>query len=291
MKSMKNFVCILAVIGISMLALPLGHCEQEIYLSEFDQSFCFTGEKVREGEKDVDRESVPLLKLPFSFNEHDAGIHHMLSEGTKVETPVYLVDSGVEGPVIYLVAGTHGDEIAGWYLAEHLPKVRLKRGKLYIIPRVNALGCAKENRYIYNSMDLNRAYPGKKDGDLAQQLAYAVYKDIETIQPSLVLDLHEAAYYGEHREFLGNKLIFTRLDGAEDLFFDLLSAYENKTLGHYPFNFVSPGVKGSLNQSVSENAGIPVITVETFRGFPVSHRICDQADIVWFCLKSFGMVD
>ncbi len=290
-KNMKKLICLLGVIGLYMLAVPLVHCEQEIYLPEFDQSFCFTGEKVKEGEKDVERGSIPSLKLPFSFNERDAEIHHMLAGGTKAATPAYLVDAGAEGPVVYLVAGTHGDEIAGWYFAEHLPKARLKKGKLYIVPRVNEPGCAKENRYIEASMDLNRAYPGKADGDLAQRLAYAVYEDIAAIQPSLVLDLHEAAYYGKHREFLGNKLIFTRLDGAEELFFELLGAYENKTLGHHPFNFVSPGVKGSLNQSVSEKAGIPVITVETFRGFPLSHRICDQADIVYFCLQSFGMVD
>lgn len=285
----KPILFLTAIIGL-MMAVP-AYGEQEVYLAEFGRSFIFYGEKVREGERDILISDIPSMKLPFSLEQRNVCVHHTLAEGTEAKTAAFLADSGIEGPTVYLVAGTHGDEIAGWYLADHLAKMNLRRGKLYIVPRANAPGCAKENRYVSASLDLNRAYPGKQDGDLAQRLAHAIYADIQAVKPALVLDLHEAAYYSAQKEFLGNKLIFTGLDGMEELFFELLSAYENKTLGRCPFNFVSPGVSGSLNQAVSQGLGIPVITVETFRGFPLSFRVKDQADIVHFCLKQFGMID
>ena len=37
----------------------------------------------------------------------------LIAPGTEWETPVYLIDSGVEGPVFLLVGGVHGDEPAG----------------------------------------------------------------------------------------------------------------------------------------------------------------------------------
>ena len=53
----------------------------------------------------------------------------------------------------------------------------------------------------------------------------------------------------------------------------------------------SGAVNISLNDVMTNVGGIPVITVETFRGFPLSHRIQDQVDIVLYCLRFYGMVE
>jgi len=62
-------------------------------------------------------------------------------------------------------------------------------------------------------------------------------------------------------------------------------------LGAVPFGFVSPGVADSLNAVLPEVAGIPVLTVETFRGYPLSRRVQDQVDIVLACLRFYGMME
>lgn len=289
-SQMRKTIILLLCVTLILAACPLVSGEQTVFLPVFGQAFVFDGEKVREGKEDVARGDVTGLALPFSLDAPKAGVHHRLAVGTDAETPVYLVDSGKEGPTVYLAAGTHGDEIAGWYLAEHLPALHLKSGRLFILPQVNRPGCEAKRRTIIGSLDVNRAYPGRPDGDLAQKVAHQVYQDIEAIRPVLVLDLHEAAYYSTKREFLGNMLIFTALDGAEELFMQLLLASEQKKLGSFPFGFVSPGVQGSLNQTVAEGLGIPVLTVETFRGFPLSSRIADQATIIYFCLKQMDMM-
>ena len=43
-----------------------------------------------------------------------------MAEGTAAETQARIDDSGVEGPTIFFVAGTHGNEWAGYYAADEL---------------------------------------------------------------------------------------------------------------------------------------------------------------------------
>ena len=49
--------------------------------------------------------------------EAPAGV---LAEGTRWETPWYTIDSGVEGPTVFLTGGLHGNEPAGWRAAEQV---------------------------------------------------------------------------------------------------------------------------------------------------------------------------
>ena len=263
----------------------------EVYLPDFEMSFPFEGQRVVEPEDDVPFGHMrpEMYGIPAAEEKNSAS--HLLTEETETSTPVYHIDSGKPGPAIYIEAGTHGDERAGWYAASLLEQIALDAGSLSILPQANRLGCEEIRRHVIGSLDLNRSYPGEEGGDPAQNLAHAIYDDITRMQPVLVLDLHEAAYYAEDSDFLGNKIIFTNLDGIEELFFSLLESAEKESLGKYPFGFVSPGVAGSLNSTAAKGAGIPVLTVETFRGFPISQRVEDQIDIVLHCLRFYGMID
>ena len=121
-------------------------------------------------------------------------------------------------------------------------------------------------------------------------MAYAIFQDIKRVEPDFVLDLHEAIVYTEGRDFLGSTYIFSDLDLMSDLFFDLLWATEEGELCHNPFSYTGPGPMGSLNNTVSFQLKIPVITVETFRGFDIKRRVYDQLDSVQFVLDYYGMV-
>ena len=74
------------------------------------------------------------------------------------------------------------------------------------------------------------------------------------------------------------------------LFFDLLWATEDGEICHNAFSYTGPGPGGSINRTVTEELGIPVITVETFRGFDIKRRVYDQLDTVQFVLEYYGMV-
>ena len=99
------------------------------------------------------------------------------------------------GPVIWLIAGSHGDEIGSVVvLQEIIRKLRknpLLKGTVIAIPVVNPSGFESGKReFELTGEDINRSYPGNINGKLAERLAYKVFQTILQSNPTLVLDLH-----------------------------------------------------------------------------------------------------
>lgn len=193
--------------------------------------------------------------------------------------------------MIYLVAGTHGDEKAGWYAGLLLREATISCGDLYVLSIANRQGAAANRRYVTGKEDLNRSYPGSADSQ-SGRLAAAIYADIREKSPEFVLDLHEAITVQEGRDFLGSSLIFTSLTVTEDfgdLFFDLLDAIDEGEICFESFGYNGPAPNGSLNYTVTTELKIPILTVETFRGYPITHRVEEQLEIVEYVLAWKGM--
>lgn len=252
------------------------------------------GYRVKESESDIDpyetsfddigenrffTREYPVERETYTINENELG-----------ETEVVHISSPTSGPVIYVVAGVHGDEKAAWYAGVMLENAKIKCGDLYILSPANKPGAANRRRYFYSSQDLNRSFPGSMDGNQAEKMAASIFQDIKRADPDFVFDLHEAIVYTEGRDFLGSTYIFSNLDLMADLFFDLLWATEDGEICHNAFSYTGPGPAGSINRTVTEELGIPVITVETFRGFDIKRRVYDQLDTVQFVLEYYGMV-
>lgn len=106
----------------------------------------------------------------------------------------------------------------------------------------------------------------------------------------IVLDLHEAITVRENRDFLGSSLIYTILDDIAELFLDMHTATQERTLCSEPFNFFGPGPLGSINNVVASTLGIPTITVETYRAYVLERRVEDQLAIVGYVLRYYGLV-
>lgn len=259
-------------------------------MPDLRRAFLFNGDKVIEPEDDVFLNSLDATVFGIPIGERRQIEKHVLLQNEEAQTPVYCIDSGLPGPTVYVVAGIHGDERAGWYAALMLAGCRIDAGRLFVLPQANILGCQHRERSVSGNDDLNRSYPGSAGGDLAQRLADAIYTDVKKAAPDLILDLHEAAYYSPGRDFMGNKLIITDLKEMEELFFSLLEATQSGGLGLSPFDFTGPGIAGSINRVVTESLGIPVITVETFSGFKLSQRIQDQVDMVLYCLNHLNIL-
>ena len=162
-------------------------------------------------------------------------------------------------------------------------------GDLYVLSQANIIGANKVSRRVEGKEDPNRFFPGNPNGTLTQVLDYAIFSDIQDKNPDLVLDLHEAIVVSKSREFLGSTYIFTTLEDIDMLIFDLLAATEDGDTCHNAFSATGPGPAGSLNSTVSNVLGIPVITVETFRGFDIYRRVYDQLDTIQFILEYYGM--
>lgn len=214
---------------------------------------------------------------------------YTIAQGTAAETTVWHIHSENEGPTIYISGGIHGDERAAWYAGVLMKDCTVSCGDLYVLSQANIIGANKVSRRVSGMDDPNRFFPGDPNGTLTQVLDYAIFSDIQDKNPDLVLDLHEAIVVSKSREFLGSTYIFTTLDGIDMLMFDLLAATEDGDICHNAFSATGPGPAGSLNSTVSNVLGVPVITVETFRGFDIYRRVYDQLDTIQFILEYYGM--
>lgn len=82
----------------------------------------------------------------------------------------------------------------GWQLSAC--KIRLywhPSGTLCILSPANRTGAQALKRYVVNSGDLNRVFPGEDSADdPAMRLAASIFHMIGEWKPNLVLDLHES---------------------------------------------------------------------------------------------------
>ncbi|MCB1686549.1 MAG: succinylglutamate desuccinylase/aspartoacylase family protein [Pseudomonadales bacterium] len=106
-----------------------------------------------------------LVHLPIaSLYSHDAPL----------TLPVYVIHGRRPGPVMFVSAAIHGDEINGVDIVRRLLRQRTMRnlaGTLLAIPVVNGFGMLQQSRYLPDRRDLNRSFPGSATGSLAARLA------------------------------------------------------------------------------------------------------------------------
>lgn len=121
----------------------------------------------------------------------------VLSDHTPVSMSVHVVHGRRDGPVIFVSAAVHGDEIIGVEIARRLlkaPNLDGMRGTLLVIPIVNAFGFLNQSRYLPDRRDLNRSFPGSSHGSLASRLADIFMNEIVK-RCDLGIDLHSAAIH------------------------------------------------------------------------------------------------
>lgn len=215
----------------------------------------------------------------------------IMLEGTPYQTVMTTIEASQPGDTVFIVAGVHGDETAGWSTGDLIAKgASIKKGKLIIISPANSNGAKNSTRYVKDRLDLNRSFPGDKNGNAAEVIADEIYNRVKESGACLLLDLHEARIVNSKADFLGSSVIYTELDKMDDLFFDLIFAAQTGEICSEPFNYHFPAPEGSINHEVTCGLGIPSITIETFRGYQLERRISDQLDIVQYVLRYFGML-
>lgn len=111
--------------------------------------------------------------------------------------PVHVIHGRREGPTLFVSAAIHGDEILGVEIIRRLVQskaVSHVRGTILFVPIVNLYGFISHIRYLPDRRDLNRSFPGKPNGSLAEQLAHVFMTEI--VQRSdYGIDLHTGAVH------------------------------------------------------------------------------------------------
>lgn len=117
---------------------------------------------------------------PGEFKEIDINIARLPSH-TQIDTPIYVSRGHEDGPVLALTAGMHGDEINGMEIVRRILDGGLhhpKRGTVVCMPIVNIYGFLNYSREVPDGKDINRSFPGSKNGSLASRVAYHLMKEV-----------------------------------------------------------------------------------------------------------------
>jgi len=118
--------------------------------------------------------------LPGEFKEININIARLPSR-TQIDTPIYVYRATEDGPVLALTAGMHGDEINGMEIVRRILESgyhRVKRGTVVCMPIINVYGFLNYSRDVPDGKDVNRSFPGSKNGSLAARVAYHLIKEV-----------------------------------------------------------------------------------------------------------------
>ncbi len=215
-----------------------------------------------------------------------------LLEGTEDEFKMYTFTTNVPGPTIFIVGGTHGNEVAGYKAATNLLDYDFEKGKIVIVPRLSTVAIEYGVRYARDLgyTDLNRVFPGKRDGTKTEVIARTLYDEILYAKPDYLFDMHESRDSWRNPPYLGDSLIAHTASGNGMVTLmgsDIVEQYNRiRESGVSAFTFLNNPPEGTLNRAVSENLVIPVFTIETNRKNEESKRIEQQELIASIILET-----
>jgi hypothetical protein len=108
--------------------------------------------------------------------------------------PVIVVNGAKPGPVLAMVAGSHGTEYASIValqkLAQEADPAQIS-GTLIIVPLVNVASFAQKVPHLNptDGKNMNRFYPGKPDGTQTERASWAIGKQVVE-RADYLIDLH-----------------------------------------------------------------------------------------------------
>jgi hypothetical protein len=178
------------------------------------------------------------------------------------------VESANYGPVVWLTACVHGDEVGGMVIIHEIFKqIRktLLKGALYAFPLMNPLGFETASRdIILSKEDLNRSFPGNKNGSLAERIAYKTFTTIVQTNPTLVLDLHN-----DWQKSIPHTLLDAYPGASHEAAYGKAQSFSEKT--GLPVVLETDELKKTLTYSLLQH-NIPALTLELGESYVVNEK-------------------
>lgn len=169
---------------------------------------------------------------------------------TDIEIPIIIKRSILPGPVVLLTGGLHGDEINGVEIVRNLISRKIttpKIGSIICIPILNIFGFLNGTREFPDGRDLNRSFPGIKNGSLASQVAYRFTKEVLP-HVDYCLDFHA----GGAQRFNAPQI---RIKSGDERLLSLAKAF------NAPFIVFSKNINKTY-RNTSNKLGIPMLLFE-----------------------------
>ena len=167
-----------------------------------------------------------------------------------LDLPVVVLNGLHAGPVLWVSAAVHGDEVNGVLMIRDIVNridVNTLSGTIIAVPVVNVFGFIHQSRYLPDRRDLNRSFPGSKRGSLASRMANIFMKEIIS-QSDFGIDIHT----GSHNRTNAPQI---RVDKRDNNAVKLAKAFSAPIL-----IYKSPE-NGSLRKT-AEELGVPNIIFE-----------------------------
>ncbi|WP_374174268.1 succinylglutamate desuccinylase/aspartoacylase family protein [Flavobacterium tructae] len=183
---------------------------------------------------------------------------------TKLNIPVIVRRSKIEGPVVLFSAGIHGDEINGVEIVRQLISKKINRpvkGTIICIPIINIYGFVNKSREFPDGRDLNRVFPGSKKGSLASRFAYHIVAEILPIIDYAV-DFHA----GGASRFNVPQIRITENNPELKELADVFNA---------PFTLYSKNISGSF-RTTCEKANIKMLLFEGGKSLDINDSVANE---------------
>ncbi|MBC7075137.1 MAG: succinylglutamate desuccinylase/aspartoacylase family protein [Syntrophomonadaceae bacterium] len=215
-----------------------------------------------------------------------------IASGTKYATDLYIIKSDEPGPVVMIVGGVHGNEVAGYKAASIIKDYSIKKGTLLVLPEANKRAVEIGRRYVTGEGDLNRDFPQTSSDSPDGTLAKAIYNTVKKYDVDWLMDMHEGYdfYKNKSTDSVGQTLIYYPRGSTKEVASRIISelnkgissSYKEFTLLRYP-------VKGSLARSTGQFLGVNSFIFETCSKQTLSTRIDYQLQAADIMLKELGM--
>jgi hypothetical protein len=169
---------------------------------------------------------------------------------TDLKMPIEVVSGVKDGPTLFVSSTIHGDEINGIEIVRRLlDYVEIDKicGTLIAIPIVNIFGFNDHSRYLPDRRDLNRCFPGIKNGSLASQLAYKFMQEI-VLKSDYGIDIHSGSF---HRS--NYPQVRTNID--DEINFELAKVFNAPAI-------INSNLRDGSLRSAGMQANIPIILYE-----------------------------
>ncbi|WP_207561734.1 succinylglutamate desuccinylase/aspartoacylase family protein [Sulfurimonas aquatica] len=169
---------------------------------------------------------------------------------TPTQLPVRVIRGKRSGPVVFISAAIHGDELNGIEIIRRFRKLSILKklkGTLILVPIVNVYGIMTLSRYLPDRRDLNRSFPGNAKGSLAGRVARIFFDEIVK-KCDLGIDLHTASIHKSN-------LPQVRTNTDNEYTFRLAKAFGAAVVLHSELR------DGSL-RAVAQEEGVPILLYE-----------------------------
>jgi hypothetical protein len=112
--------------------------------------------------------------------------------GSDQEVDVYHLHGREAGPTVLIFAGVHGDESGGYLTADRYADLKVLKGNLIVVPRLNLFAILARRRMGLSGQDMNRKFqPREENGDPDNKVVSLAKSLMD--RADIILNLHQGA--------------------------------------------------------------------------------------------------